>query len=80
VLPDERLLSQETLGCIAAAIEALPAAQRTVIRLRDVDGWDSAEVCELLDLSPVNQRGLLHRARSKVRAALESHLAPELVA
>jgi len=73
-IPDERLLSQETLGRVAAAIDALPPAQREVIRLRDVEGWDSDEVCELLDLSQGNQRVLLHRARSKVRAALESYL------
>jgi RNA polymerase sigma-70 factor, ECF subfamily len=79
-LPDERLLAKETLTFIAAAIEALTPVQRTVIRLRDVDGLDSTEVCDLLDLSQGNQRVLLHRARSKVRAALETHLAPELVA
>jgi RNA polymerase sigma-70 factor (ECF subfamily) len=79
-IPDERLLSQETLGRVAAAIEALPPAQREVIRLRDVEGWDSDEVCELLGLSQGNQRVLLHRARSKVRGALESYLRDEVAA
>jgi RNA polymerase sigma-70 factor (ECF subfamily) len=79
-LPDERLLSQETLARVALAIEALPPAQREVIRLRDVEGWDSAEVAELLGLSQGNQRVLLHRARSKVRAALEGYLSDEVVA
>jgi RNA polymerase sigma-70 factor (ECF subfamily) len=79
-IPDERLLSQETLGRVAAAIDALPPAQREVIRLRDVEGWDSDEVCALLDLSQGNQRVLLHRARSKVRAALESYLSDEVAA
>ena len=79
-LPDERLLSQETLETVAAAIETLPPAQREIIRLRDVEGWDSDEVCELLELSHGNQRVLLHRARSKVRAALEAYLTPELTA
>jgi RNA polymerase sigma-70 factor (ECF subfamily) len=55
------------------AIEELPRGQREVIVLRDVEGWDSDEVCESLGLSEVNQRVLLHRARSKVRAALERH-------
>jgi len=59
------------------AIEVLPESQREVIRLRDVDGVGAEEVCELLDLSAVNQRVLLHRARSKVRAALEDYLAGE---
>ena len=80
VLPDERLLSRETLACVAEAIEALPPAQRAVIRLRDVDGWDAPEVCALLEISQANQRVLLHRARSRVRTALEAHLSPELVA
>ena len=55
----------------AAAIAALPERQRAVITLRDVDGWTAAEVCDLLDLSEANQRVLLHRARARVRQALE---------
>jgi RNA polymerase sigma-70 factor, ECF subfamily len=76
-LPEERLLAAETRTVIAAAIDELPAAQRAVISLRDVAGWDSAEVCNALDLTEVNQRVLLHRARAKVRRALEDYLAPE---
>ena len=72
--PEERLESAETRAVIERAIEALPESQRTVIRLRDVEGFTSAEVRDLLELSEVNQRVLLHRARSKVRAALERHL------
>jgi RNA polymerase sigma-70 factor (ECF subfamily) len=71
--PEEGLLSGETRGQILDAIEALPPAQRTVITLRDVQGWPSSEVCETLGLSESNQRVLLHRARSKVRGALEQH-------
>ncbi len=59
---------------IAAAIEALPANQRAVISLRDVEGWTSDEVRNALDLSEVNQRVLLHRARARVRRALEEYL------
>lgn len=57
-----------------AAIETLPASQRAVISLRDVEGWSSEEVCDLLEISEGNQRVLLHRARSKVREALEEYL------
>lgn len=73
-LPEERLLASETRSVIANAIEALPASQRAVISLRDVEGWSSDEVRNALDLSEVNQRVLLHRARSKVRQALEEYL------
>jgi RNA polymerase sigma-70 factor, ECF subfamily len=76
-LPEERLLSDETLGRVQEAIDLLPPAQRQVITLRDVEGWGSEEVCSALELSETNQRVLLHRARSKVRQALEAYLANE---
>jgi RNA polymerase sigma-70 factor (ECF subfamily) len=75
-LPEERLLAAETRELIAAAIDALPASQRAVISLRDIEGWSSDEVRNALDISEVNQRVLLHRARSRVRRALEEYLAP----
>ncbi|HUZ82693.1 MAG TPA: sigma-70 family RNA polymerase sigma factor, partial [Gaiellaceae bacterium] len=73
-LPEERLIASETRDVVARAIDALPANQRAVISLRDVEGWSSDEVRNALDLSEVNQRVLLHRARSKVRQALEEYL------
>jgi RNA polymerase sigma-70 factor (ECF subfamily) len=73
--PEERLLAGEAREVIDAAIAALPESQRQVITLRDVDGWSSEEVCNVLDLSEVNQRVLLHRARARVRAALELYFA-----
>jgi RNA polymerase sigma-70 factor (ECF subfamily) len=75
-LPEERLLAAETRDVIATAIEQLPANQRAVISLRDVEGWSSEEVRNALDISEVNQRVLLHRARSRVRRALEEYIAP----
>lgn len=75
-LPEDRLLSGETLEVAENSIAALPPNQRAVIDLRDVHGWTSAEVCELLEISEANQRVLLHRARSKVRQVLENHLTP----
>jgi RNA polymerase sigma-70 factor (ECF subfamily) len=74
-VPEDRLLSQETLHVIHDAIDMLPPGQREVIRMRDVEGWSSNEVCNILDISETNQRVLLHRARSKVRRALEQYLA-----
>jgi RNA polymerase sigma-70 factor (ECF subfamily) len=76
-VPEDRLLSKETLARVTAAIDLLPPSQREVIRLRDVMGWTSQEVRNALDLSETNQRVLLHRARSKVRRALEDYLRPE---
>lgn len=72
--PEERLLAAETREVVEQAIERLPPAQRAVISLRDIEGWDADEVCNALTLSETNQRVLLHRARSAVRAALESYL------
>jgi RNA polymerase sigma-70 factor, ECF subfamily len=72
--PDEALLAAETRERLAEAIESLPASQRAVISLRDIEGWSSEEVRNALDISETNQRVLLHRARSKVRRALESYL------
>lgn len=74
-LPESATESRETLALIREAIDALPDAQRTVILLRDVEGWDGPQVSNALEISETNQRVLLHRARSKVRAALAEHLA-----
>jgi RNA polymerase sigma-70 factor (ECF subfamily) len=73
-LPEERVSGRETLAVIGRAIESLPPMQAEVIRLRDVLGWSSDEVRNALDLTDTNQRVLLHRARTKVRAAVEDHL------
>lgn len=62
---------------IAEAIAALPGNQREVITLRDVDGLSSGEVCNILQISETNQRVLLHRARYRVRRALERYLTGE---
>ena len=73
-VPDDALLSRETLDVVMGAIGELPDAQRVVITMRDVAGCSAEEVCGTLDVSEGNQRVLLHRARSHVRNALERHL------
>jgi len=73
-LPAETLEGRETIDVVKAAIETLPDAQRSVIAMRDIAGCSAEEVCETLEVSAGNQRVLLHRARSHVRAALERHL------
>jgi RNA polymerase sigma-70 factor, ECF subfamily len=72
--PEEELLQGETRDAILAAIDELPEAQRAVITMRDVEGFPAEEVAEALGISDGNQRVLLHRARSKVRRAIEKHL------
>jgi RNA polymerase sigma-70 factor (ECF subfamily) len=76
-IPEDRLLGHETLDVISRAIATLPPMQAEVIRLRDALGWTSEEVRNALDLSETNQRVLLHRARAKVRGALERYLSSE---
>ncbi len=75
--PEEHLRSEAARRVLLEAIAALPLRQRDVIALRDISGWSAEEVRNALDLSETNQRVLLHRARSKVRAALESHFEAE---
>jgi RNA polymerase sigma-70 factor (ECF subfamily) len=71
-VPEQQLLGAETRRAIRAAIDALPPMQAEVIRLRDILGWSSDEVRNALDLTETNQRVLLHRARAKVRRALDA--------
>lgn len=76
-IPEDRLLGGETRAVVETAIAGLRPSQREVITLRDVLGWESREVCEALGITEVNQRVLLHRARSHVRRALEGYLDAE---
>jgi RNA polymerase sigma-70 factor (ECF subfamily) len=75
--PDARLESSELVALVREGLGTLPEAQRAVMSLRDVEGWEAAEVCELLGLSEGNQRVLLHRARSRVRGYVEERLREE---
>jgi len=73
-MPEERLLAGELETIVRSALGTLPPAQAEVVRLRDVEGLPSEHVCQLLDLTEGNQRVLLHRGRSKIRAALETYV------
>jgi RNA polymerase sigma-70 factor, ECF subfamily len=77
-LPEECLEAAETMAALRHAMAALPDSQQRVMWLRDVKGWTADEVCAALDLTEANQRVLLHRARSKVRSALENQLESDL--
>jgi RNA polymerase sigma-70 factor (ECF subfamily) len=72
--PEGSLLAAELVAVAQAALEVLPERQRVVVTMRDMLGFDSAEVCELLDISVANQRVLLHRGRAEVRLHLEDYL------
>jgi RNA polymerase sigma-70 factor, ECF subfamily len=71
---DQLAQDREAIRVVMRAIAELPLTQQTVIRMRDVEGYSSQEVCATLDVSEANQRVLLHRARSRVRSALERHI------
>jgi RNA polymerase sigma-70 factor (ECF subfamily) len=73
--PEERLSAHEAQAAILRAISALPARQRDALVLRDVLGLSAEEARAVLGTSEGNQRVLLHRARARVRAALEEHMA-----
>jgi RNA polymerase sigma-70 factor, ECF subfamily len=73
-IPEDRLLVAETMDVIRHEIERLPPSQRAVLELRDIEGLSADEVCNALDLTETNGRVLLHRARARVRAALEEYL------
>ena len=68
------VLAGEVRGKLRTAVDALPDRQRIVLTLRDVLGHSSEEVCQLLEISQANQRVLLHRARTAVRAGLAAYL------
>ncbi|WP_238343050.1 RNA polymerase sigma factor [Nocardioides cynanchi] len=73
VTGEHRVLGEEVGGVVSSALAELPARQRSVVTLRDLDGLDADEVCALLGLSAGNQRVLLHRGRALVRSRLEDH-------
>jgi RNA polymerase sigma-70 factor (ECF subfamily) len=72
--PEGSVLGDELIDVARRELETLPERQRIVVTLRDMLGFDSSEVCELLDVSVANQRVLLHRGRAAVRAVLEDYL------
>jgi len=74
----ELALQHQQLASLALqAMALLPANQRLVVTMRDVEGLDSAEVCSVLAITETHQRVLLHRARSRLRAHLEVELGPK---
>jgi RNA polymerase sigma-70 factor (ECF subfamily) len=73
--PESLAMRREVREVVERTLAELPEAQRAVVTLRDIEGWEADEVCNALDLSETNQRVLLHRGRAHLRAALETYLA-----
>jgi RNA polymerase sigma-70 factor (ECF subfamily) len=71
---DDRLVAASWGPRLREAIDTLPDRQRDVVVLRDVEGLTSEDVCSVLDITEGNQRVLLHRGRSRLRAELEAEL------
>ena len=71
--PEDALLAREVRGVILTAVAGLPPAQQEVLVLRDLEGVSAEETCNVLGLTDTNQRVLLHRARSRVRSAIEQY-------
>jgi RNA polymerase sigma-70 factor (ECF subfamily) len=71
--PERSALTREAIALVGAALERLPARQRVVVALRDVDGLTAEEACEALGITAANQRVLLHRGRAALRAELERY-------
>jgi RNA polymerase sigma-70 factor, ECF subfamily len=74
---EQAVLRRETMEVLRRGLENLPRSQRTVVMLRDVEGWPAHEVCAALELSEANQRVLLHRGRSRLRSILETYFAED---
>ena len=74
IRPEDHAMQQELHDKIVCEIKKLPHSQQIVMSMRDIEGWTSEEVCGILEISQANQRVLLHRARSKVRGALERYV------
>ena len=71
--PEQELLAGETRRVILRAVAELPPTQREVLVLRDIEGLPAEETCNVLAIGETNQRVLLHRARSRVRKAIEDY-------
>ena len=73
--PEKLVGNQQAMALLEVELRQLPERQRVIVVLRDTLGWTSEEVCNALEINETNQRVLLHRARSRLRARLEAHFA-----
>ena len=73
--PEKLVGNQEAMVLLEVELRQLPERQRVIVVLRDTLGWTAEEVCNALEINETNQRVLLHRARSRLRARMEAHFA-----
>lgn len=73
--PDKLVGNQRAMARLEIELRQLPERQRLIVVLRDTLGWTAEEVCNALEINETNQRVLLHRARTRLRARLEAHFA-----
>lgn len=76
-LAEQTIIRREAMEVLRRGLESLPSSQRIVVALRDVQGLAADEVCAALGVSEANQRVLLHRGRSRLRAILEKYFAED---
>jgi len=74
ITPEDTLLRDDLAMVIKRTIEELPANQRVVVTMRDLQGLDPEDVCQALGITNANHRVLLHRARAAIRAAIERYM------
>ncbi len=72
--PEALLASRQAVAAMQQAIEALPRTLKDVLILRDIEGVEAKEACELLKITETNLYVRLHRARERVRRAVEIYL------
>jgi RNA polymerase sigma-70 factor (ECF subfamily) len=72
ISPERIVGGRQLWDHVMEAIDRLPAGQRAVVILRDMEGCDAEEACTLLGLTAENQRVLLHRARGRIRQAIDA--------
>jgi RNA polymerase sigma-70 factor (ECF subfamily) len=70
--PEKLLASKQTVNCVQRAIDALPVILKEVLILRNGDGVKTEDACKRLNITETNLYVRLHRARERVRVAIET--------
>lgn len=71
--PEQILEEQDLRDCMEKNLQRMPAQQRLMIELRDIQGLSFEDICNMLDISASNARVLLHRARAQLFGVVEHY-------